>query len=273
MSKVAVIQLNSSSRVDENLKQSETLIAKASENGAQLVVLPEMFAIMGKTEKDKVDASEKYSDGPIQSWLAAVSKKYNIWIVSGTIPIKTNNPNKIRAACIIFDSNGNVAGRYDKIHLFDASLSNGEVYRESDTTEAGDKIVVIDTPFGKLGVAVCYDLRFPNLFEQLHHRGAEIIAVPAAFTAKTGESHWHLLTRARSIDTFSYILASNQVGTHANQRQTFGHSLIVDPWGHILTESTVNTPDILYADIDLSRIHHIRNSIPTQLHKKVFQLS
>lgn len=267
--KIAAIQLTSSQSVDENLQQVESMLCNAAATGAELIVLPEMFPIMGKTEKDKVAAAEKIGNGKIQSFLSALAKQYNIWIVGGTIPIIANDPNKIRAACLVYNDNGRLAARYDKIHLFDATLSNGERYYESETTEPGNDIVVVDTPFGKLGLAVCYDMRFPNLFEQLHHRGAEIIAIPAAFTAKTGAAHWHLLTRSRAIDTFSYVIASNQVGTHANQRQTYGRSLIVDPWGSVISELNEDKPGIIYADIDLAKIQMIRESIPTKIHRRI----
>jgi predicted amidohydrolase len=267
--KVAAIQLTSTHHVDENLKTAEALISEAASNGAQLIVLPEMFAIMGEIATDKVVVAEKYSDGKIQSFLSRCAKQYNAWIIGGTIPIQCNNKNKIRAACIVYNNNGDAVARYDKMHLFDVTVSATESYRESNTTEPGDSVVVIDTPVGKLGLAVCYDVRFPALFTQLMNRGAEIIALPSAFTIKTGQAHWHLLTRARAIDTFCYVIGSAQVGTHANGRQTYGHTLIVDPWGRITSEITEEKSGIVYTDIDLKKLHDIRNAIPIKNHQKI----
>src|SRR3990167_6504318 len=262
MKKIAAIQMSSSDNVDENLSQAEQLISKASSQGALLVVLPEMFAIMGKTPTDKVDVAEEYGNGKIQSFLSRCAKQYNVWIVGGTIPIQCNDKNKVRAACVVYNNNGDAVARYDKIHLFDVTVSETESYRESYTTEPGDSIVVIDTPVGKLGLAVCYDVRFPTLFTELMNRGAEIIALPSAFTVKTGQAHWHLLTRARAVDTFCYLIGSAQVGMHNNGRQTYGHTLIVEPWGNIASEITEQKLGIAYADIDLKKLYGIRNSIP-----------
>ncbi len=269
MSKIAAIQLNSTSHVDENLETTGKLISEAALSGAQLIILPEMFAIMGEKVTDKVSVAEKYGDGKIQSFLSDSAKKNNVWIVGGTIPIQCDDKNKVRAACIVYNNNGDAVARYDKIHLFDVTVSETESYRESDTTEPGDSIVVIDTPVGKLGLAVCYDVRFPALFAELMNRGAEIIALPSAFTVKTGQAHWHLLTRARAVDTFCYVIGSAQVGTHANGRQTYGHTLIVEPWGTIASEIAGTNPGIVYAEIDINKLHSIRKSIPVFYHRKI----
>lgn len=269
MSKIAAIQLSSTNNLNENLAITEKLISESASNGAQLIVLPEMFAIMGEKATDKVAVAEKYGDGKIQSFLSRCATQYNAWIVGGTIPIQCNDENKVRAACIVYNNNGDAVARYDKIHLFDVTVSETESYRESDTTEPGDSIVVIDTPVGKLGLAVCYDVRFPALFTELLNRGAEIIALPSAFTVKTGQAHWHLLTRARAVDTFCYVIGSAQVGTHANGRQTYGHTLIVEPWGTIVSEIAEPNPGVVYAEIDLNKLHSTRKSIPVFHHRKI----
>lgn len=260
--KVAAIQMCSSCDISKNLETVEKLISEASHSGAQLTVLPEMFPIMGRNPTDKIGVAEKYGDGKIQSFLSQCAKKYNMWIVGGTMPIQCENKNKVRAACIVYNNDGIVVARYDKIHLFDVTLSETESYRESDTTEAGNTVVVIDTPVGKLGLAVCYDIRFPSLFSELMNRGAEIIAIPSAFTVKTGEAHWELLTRSRAVDTFCYILASAQSGTHENGRQTYGNTIIVDPWGTVISKIAELGIGIAYTDIDLKKLHAIRNAIP-----------
>ena len=269
MKKIAAIQMSSSDNVDENLRQAEQLVSEASSHGAQLVVLPEMFAIMGKTQTDKVHVAEKYGNGKIQTFMSFCAKKYNIWIVGGTIPIQCQDKNRIRAACIVYDNNGKTVARYDKIHLFDVKLSETESYRESDTTEPGDSIVVIDSPVGKLGLVVCYDIRFSALFTEFMSRGVEIITIPAAFTVKTGEAHWKLLARARAVDTFSYVIGSAQSGTHANGRQTYGHTLIIDPWGTVTSEITDAGNAVAYTNIDLQLLREIRKSIPVLQHQRI----
>ena len=268
MKKIAAIQMSSSDNVDENLSQAEQLISKASSQGALLVVLPEMFAIMGKTPTDKVDVAEEYGNGKIQSFLSRCAKQYNIWIVGGTIPLQCEDKNKVRAACIVYDSTGKSVARYDKIHLFDAKLSETESFQESNTTEPGNSVVVIDSPVGKLGLVVCYDIRFPTLLTELMSRGVEVITIPAAFFVKTGEAHWKLLTRARAVDTFSYIIVSAQSGVHASGRKTYGHTLIVNPWGTVVSEIAEAGNAIAYADIDLKQLREIRKSIPVLQHKK-----
>lgn len=266
---IAAIQMCSSSNVDENLNTVEKLINEAVARHAKMVVLPEMFAVMGEKASDKVEVREVLGEGKIQRFLSAQARAHKIWIVGGTIPIACDHANKIRAACLVYNDQGERVGRYDKIHLFDVSLSEKETYKESETTEPGDQIIVIDTPFGKLGLAVCYDIRFPELFRQLFDKGAEMIALPAAFTVPTGEAHWELLARARAIETFSYIIGACQGGTHANGRQTFGNSLIIAPWGNITAKQNGIEEGIAYAEIDLDKVHEARRKIPVHAHRKV----
>lgn len=268
MSKVAAIQMSSTSSVDENLKTVALLIAEAAMNGAKLVVLPEMFAIMGKKAADAVNEKEVFGAGKIQDFLSAQAKRHQVWIVGGTIPVTSSHPNKFRAACLVYNSEGQVAARYDKAHLFDAVLSPTESYKESDTAEHGNELVIIPTPFGKLGIAVCYDLRFSEIFLEFFRQGVEIIAVPAAFVEKTGLAHWHLLLRARALENFSYVIGSNQCGTHASDRRTYGHSLVVGPWGEIIDEVTTTVNGIAYSDIDLTYLREKRKAIPVIEHMK-----
>lgn len=262
MNKIAAIQMCSSNDVDENLTLAEGLINQAAQAGAQMIVLPEMFAMMGEHATNKVDVKESFSQGRIQNFLAKIAKELNIWLVAGTIPITASVANKVRAACLVYDNQGKVVARYDKMHLFDVALSEQETYCESATTEPGDNCVVVDTPLGKLGLAVCYDIRFPLLFNQLVQQGAEIIAIPAAFTVRTGLAHWELLARSRAVDTFCYIIGACQSGMHKSGRQTYGHSLIVEPWGTVVAHSTVVGNDIVYADVDLVKVREARRMIP-----------
>lgn len=267
--KIAAIQMCSSHIVEENLAMAAHLIKEAATNQAQLIVLPEMFAIMGKKPTDKVEAKEDYGSGKIQDFLSNQAKMHQVWIVGGTIPVACENKNKVRAASIVYDCNGNVVARYDKIHLFDVTISETESYKESDTTEPGDEIVVVDTPVGKLGLTVCYDIRFPGLFTALMNRGAEIIAIPSAFTIKTGEAHWQLLSRSRAVENFCYIVGAAQGGTHSSGRQTYGHTLIVEPWGAVVQEIIDPSNAIAYASIDLKKLDEIRASIPVMQHQKI----
>lgn len=269
MPKVAAIQMCSSHIIDENLNTAALLIEEAVKNGAKLIVLPEMFPIMGKKPTDKVDAKENYGGGKIQTFLSIQARKFNVWIVGGTIPIACEDMKKIKAACIVYNNKGDAIARYDKIHLFDVNISETESYKESDTTEPGDDLIVIDTPVGKLGLSVCYDIRFSALYTYLLNQGAEIIAIPSAFTVKTGEAHWQLLARSRAVENFCYVIGACQGGLHSSGRQTYGHSLIIEPWGKIIEEITKPGNGIVYAEIDLKKLHQIRASIPINEHQKI----
>lgn len=270
MPKIAAIQMCSTHEVKANLETAKTLIAQAANNGAKLIVLPEMFAIMGQTSTDKIFVKEKFGAGEIQSFLSAQAKQHNVWILGGTIPIESGVEKKVRAASILYDDQGNVAARYDKIHLFDVELSSSETYKESDTTEPGNELVVVDTPVGKLGIGVCYDVRFPEMFRYLFNQGAEIIALPSAFTVKTGEAHWELLTRSRAVENFCYVIGAAQGGMHTNGRKTYGNSLIIDPWGSVIAKNEGINPGVVYGDIDLEELYKIRKSIPVDTHQKIF---
>ena len=270
MSKCAAIQMASSPSVRANLLEADKLIAEAANAGAKLVALPENFAIMGMDEFDKVKQKEALGVGVIQDFLSHTAKKYGVWIVAGTIPIAAEDETKIRAACLIYNDVGVCVARYDKIHLFDVCLpETGENYLESTAIEAGDKPLVIDTPFGKLGIAICYDLRFPELFRDMSDAGVEIVVVPAAFTAETGAAHWEVLLRARAIENLCYIIAPAQGGFHRNGRKTYGHSMIVDPWGIVL-DCYKTGGGFVSAEIDLERIEKIRSTFPVLKHRRFF---
>ncbi len=270
MTKCAAIQMASSPSVRANLLEADKLIGEAAKAGAKLVALPENFAIMGMNEFDKVKQKEALGVGIIQDFLTNTAKKYAVWIVAGTIPIATVDENKIRAACLIYNDLGKCVARYDKIHLFDVRLpETGDEYLESTAIEAGDNPLVINTPFGKLGIAICYDLRFPELFRDMSDAGVEIVVVPAAFTAETGAAHWEVLLRARAIENLCYIIAPAQGGFHLNGRKTYGHSMIVDPWGIVL-DCYKTGGGFVSAEIDLERIEKIRSTFPVLKHRRFF---
>ncbi len=268
MTLCAAIQMASSPNVGTNLLDAEKLIAKACQGGAKLVALPENFAIMGMNEFDKLAHKETEGSGVIQNFLANCARKYKVWVIGGTIPLLAMDKTKIRAACLVFNDNGEQVARYDKAHLFDVCVpETGEKYFESNSIEAGHHPLVIDSPFGKIGLGICYDLRFPEFFRYLVEQGAEIFITPAAFTAKTGEAHWSVLLRARAIENLCYVIAPNQGGVHANGRQTYGHSMIVDPWGKILDCHDVGS-GMACADIDLTQLHKTRANFPVLNHKR-----
>jgi len=270
MSKCAAIQMASSPNISSNLIETERLIAEAVEAGAKLVALPENFALMGQTEFDKIVQKEQDGSGPIQNFLATTAKKYAVWIIAGTMPIAdTSDENKVLAACLIYNELGERVARYDKIHLFDVHVpGTEEVYRESDSITKGSVPLVIDSPFGKLGIAVCYDLRFPELFRSMQEQGMEVLIIPSAFTEKTGAAHWELLLRARAVENLCYVIAPNQGGFHVNGRQTYGHSMIIDPWGTVLDCKKTNAGFVV-AKIDLMRLHKTRESFPVLQHRQI----
>ena len=269
VNRVAAIQMASGPNVNANLLEADRLIAQAVDAGAKLIVLPENFALMGMDEYDKVKNREADGKGVIQEFLAEQASRHGIWLVGGAIPLAGHEADKVNAACLVFDDKGERVARYDKIHLFDVTLPEiSENYTESETIEPGQEVVVIDTPFGKLGLAVCYDLRFPELFRQMLQEGVEIIALPSSFTAITGKAHWETLVRARAIENLSYVIASAQGGYHANGRETYGHSMIVDPWGLMLDHLSQGS-GVVVANIDLERLRDIRRSFPALEHRKI----
>lgn len=269
VNRVAAIQMASGPNVSANMLEADRLISKAVEAGAGLVVLPENFAIMGMSEYDKVKIREADGKGPIQDFLADQARRHGIWLVGGAIPLAGHDPDKVNAASLVFNDKGERVARYDKIHLFDVTISElGENYTESETIEPGNRVVVIDTPFGRLGLAVCYDLRFPELFRQMLQEGVEIIALPSAFTAITGKAHWETLVRSRAIENLCYVIASAQGGYHANGRETYGDSMIVDPWGVVL-DRLHHGSGVVIADIDLERLRDIRRNFPVLEHRKI----
>lgn len=257
---IAAIQMCSSDDINENLDTAAHLINEAASNGAELVVLPEMFATMN--DAVKVLVKEPMGKGKIQDFLSHQAEHHHIWLVGGTIPIACMNSNKFAAACLVYDEHGKNVARYDKIHMFDVQLSETEVYKESALIEPGTETVVIDSPIGKLGLAVCYDVRFPDQFKSLVKKGAEIVALPSAFTMKTGNAHWELLMRSRAIDNFVYMMGACQGGTHTNGRQTYGNSMIVEPWGKVIARKIEDGIGVIYASIDINKVYEARKTIP-----------
>jgi nitrilase len=265
--RIAAIQMASGPKVEANLLEVERLVNLAVASGAQLVLLPESFAFMGKTDEAQLEIAEEDGQGPIQDFLAQLAKRLRVWIVSGTLPMRTKGK-RVRAACLVFDDQGQRQARYDKIHLFDVDLlENDEHYRESAVFEPGREVVTLDTPFGRLGLAVCYDLRFPELFRRLMaEQPVDILCLPAAFTAYTGKAHWEVLLRARAIENLSYLVAAAQGGFHLSGRETYGHSMLIDPWGQIMAEAQSGS-GVVTADIDLDYLRATRRHFPALDHR------
>ncbi len=266
--RVAAIQMASGAQVSANLQEAGRLIHEAAEQGARLVVLPENFALMGQHEHDKLAAQEAEGEGPIQAFLAQQAKRHKLWIVGGTIPLASDDPKRVRASCLVYNAEGQVVVRYDKIHLFDVDTGNNERYEESQTIEAGQQAVVFDSPFGRIGLAICYDLRFPELFRYLLDKGAQVFCIPSAFTEITGKAHWDMLNRVRAIENLSYVIAADQGGYHVNGRKTYGDSLIVDPWGTVLNRLAQGS-GVVIADIDTEHQAQLRQRFPTIKHRKL----
>ena len=261
--RIAAVQMISGPRVADNLATAGRLIDEAVRQGAQLVALPEYFPIIGAADADRVKAREDFGAGTIQSWLAETAQRHGIWIFAGSIPLTASSPDKMRNASLVFNPAGECVARYDKIHLFGFARGS-EKYDEAAFIEAGSQPVAVDTPFGRVALSSCYDLRFPELFRSLG--AVDLILMPAAFTDTTGRAHWEILLRARAIENQCYLLAVGQGGRHENGRRTHGNSMIVDPWGEIL-DRKMTGPGIAIADLDHARIAEIRESLPALAHR------
>ncbi len=268
MLRLATIQMCSTADVENNLRQAAEFLERAAEDGADFALLPEYFPIISDDETDKLQLQEKFGEGPLQTFLSNKASELGMWIAGGTIPIRTNIDNKVASSCLLYSPEGNCTARYDKMHLFDVCVDSKEreSYKESRTITPGREVVVADTPFAKLGLSICYDLRFPELYREMVAEGAKIITVPSAFTFSTGKRHWQMLLSARAVENLCFVIASNQCGNNTDNRRTWGHSMIIDPWGDILC-SMEHEPGVACADIDLSRLEELRHSFPALEHR------
>jgi predicted amidohydrolase len=256
--RIAAIQMVSGPEVAPNLAAAERLIAAAAAAGAQLAALPENFYLIGRHETDKVAVREPDGNGPIQAFLSSTAKKHRLWIVGGTAPISTDDDKRIRGACLVYDDSGNRVGRYDKMHLFRFNGGGKENYDETRTLQPGTRALALASPFGRLALSVCYDVRFPELYRGLGE--FDVMFVPSAFTVPTGAAHWDTLLRARAIENKAYVVAPAQGGIHPGGRRTWGHTMIVDPWGEILA-SRDEDEGVVLAEIDLERVREVRRRL------------
>ena len=261
--KLAAVQMISGPAVAPNLATAGRLIAAAAAAGAQLVALPEYFPLIGAGDADRLAAREREGAGPIQEFLAEAARKHKLWLVGGSIPLFADDPGKLRNSCLVFDPDGRRVARYDKIHLF-GFRKGAESYDEAATIERGNAPVAFDCPLGRVGLAICYDLRFPELFRTLGP--LDLVVLPAAFTETTGRAHWEMLLRARAVENQCYLLAAAQGGLHPTGRMTHGNSMIVDPWGEVIARMDKGE-GIVVADLDPQRISEIRASLPALKHR------
>lgn len=260
---IAAIQMTAGPKVFANLKEAARLIDIAASKGARLVALPEYFCIMGMKDADKVAVREEAGSGPIQEFLSGTAKRYGIWLVGGSVPLVSSKPDKVRNSCLVYDNSGKQVARYDKMHLFNLVLGK-ERYAEEKTIEAGNEVVTLESPFGRIGLSICYDLRFPELYRSMGK--VDVIFAPSAFTATTGKAHWETLIRARAIENLAYMIAPAQSGHHINGRETYGNSMIVDPWGVVL-DRLPHGSGVVLANINHGYQTSVRNSLPALKHR------
>lgn len=267
--RAAAIQMNSRDDVAGNLDSASKLLERAAEAGGQLAVLPENFAGMGDHDSYRVGIAERDGAGPIQEFLSTVASRTGMWIVGGTIPLHSDDPQRPYASSLVFDGDGNCVARYDKCHLFDVAIpGSDENYRESAYTMPGRGPLFLDTPWGGLAVAVCYDLRFPEMFRVQTDGRIDILAIPAAFTFATGQAHWEILLRARAIENLCYVVAAAQSGLHPGDRRTWGHSMIVGPWGQKL-KTLEGTAAVICGDLDVEALNSVREKFPVLTHRRL----
>ncbi len=261
--RVAAIQMASGPQVKANLEEATRLVALAASSGARIVVLPEYFALMGLRDTDKVEAMEAEGEGTIQQWMSETAAKHRLWLIGAGVPIASGTPGKVRNSCLVYDKTGARVARYDKIHLFSLSLG-ADQFNEARTIEAGDTVKVVETPYGRVGLSICYDLRFPELFRAMGD--VDMIVIPSAFTATTGKAHWETLIRARAIESLAYVIAPAQGGYHVNGRETHGDSMIVDPWGVVL-DRLPRGSGVVVAGINPQYQQTLRKSLPALSHR------
>ncbi len=274
MTRVAALQMVSSADVAANLKIARRLAERAAADGARLVLLPENFALLSTRALYAAGVAERTAQGPMRSFSSQLASELGLWVIAGSIPVAMRPDGalldkRVRAVCFAYDERGVEVARYDKVHLFDVDVDDqyGR-YRESDVIEPGAEVCVVDTPCGRIGLSICYDLRFPELYRALLDRGAEVFVVPSAFTAATGAVHWQALLRARAIENLCYVVAADQGGVHSATRVSWGHSMIIDPWGKVVAEHPQGEA-VVAADVDLEYLHKLRRQMPVASHRRL----
>ena len=268
--KIAALQMVSTPNVGRNLAAAVEGIAEAAAAGARLVALPEYFCLLGRSDRDKLGVAETDGHGPIQDCLASAAQRHGLWLIGGTLPLRASDidpPDKVRNSCCVYAPDGTRAARYDKIHLF--AFDNGsERFDEGRTLQAGDAPLAFDAEGWRIGLSICYDLRFPELYRALMRPPCDLIVVPSAFTYTTGQAHWELLLRARAVENQCYVLAPAQGGVHENGRRTWGHSLLIDPWGEVLA-CRAEGPGLVMGEMHAGRLNEVRRQLPALSHRKL----
>lgn len=269
MTRVAVIQMVSGNNLENNLEEASDLIHQAASQHAEFVLLPEYFPIISDNEHDKVKLCEPFGNGPLQEFLSSQSRAHHIWLMGGTIPLQSEDLDRVYNSCLLFNPNGDITARYEKTHLFDVNVNDreNEYYNESNTIKAGDKVVTVTTPFAQIGMSICYDLRFPELYRKMLEEKINLITVPSAFTFSTGKRHWETLLKARAVENLCFVMAANQGGKNTKRRTTWGHSMIINPWGDILA-CIEDDRGIAIADLDFMEQAKLRKSFPALNHRK-----
>ncbi|TVP57360.1 MAG: carbon-nitrogen hydrolase family protein [Halomonadaceae bacterium] len=273
---IALLQMVSTNDLESNLQQAAGLVRQAAEQGAGLALLPENFAYYGGGQTRALGEAESVPDGgPIQAFLAQQSREHKLWLVAGSLPL-AHRPDgqpvaggRVRPSCLVYDAQGQCQARYDKLHLFDATIADQQArYLESELFEPGEYPVTVDSPVGRLGLSICYDLRFAALYKALRGLGAQCLLVPSAFTYLTGQAHWEALLRARAIENQCWVLATNQGGWHNHRRRTWGHSMVVNPWGEVVAQATEDGPQVVLADMDMGILERVRREMPVWEHRR-----
>ena len=267
MTRIALLQMTAGIDPEENAAVVAEAVTEAALGGAKILFTPEMTGLL---DRDRTRAAQHIvpeTDNPVLAAARTTADIHGIWVAIGSLALKGDGEKWVNRSLLIDDS-GRIVARYDKIHMFDVDLATGESWRESNAYTPGKKVVAADSPVGKLGLSICYDLRFPALFEALGRKLCDAIAVPAAFTAPTGKAHWHILQRARAIEASAYVIAAAQVGKHADGRETYGHSLVVDPWGDIVLDMGGSDTGIAFAEIDPARIAEVRSQLPSLANRR-----
>ena len=264
---IAAIQTSSGDDIHANLNTCAGLLSRAVDDGARVCVLPECFGFMQRSRAQLFEHAEEFGNGPIQDFLAHTAAELDAWIVAGSLPLQSPSADKVFNTLLVYNPNGEVVARYDKIFLFDVELSTSERYFESDYTAPGSSVLTVQSPVGCIGLSICYDLRFPELYRALANQGAEILVVPSAFAVTTGADHWLPLLTARAIENTCYVVAPAQVGMHNGKRRTWGHTLIIDPWGRIVSE-LVDGQGVITGRIDRDRLAEVRASLPSLRHRR-----
>lgn len=269
--RAALVQMRSGREVGPNLDAAVSAIRQAAEGGAEFVQTPENTSLMELSSKRLFANAEPEEGNPAVEGFAALAAELGIWLHTGSIAIRVSDT-KVANRAFLFGPDGKIVARYNKIHMFDVDLPGGESYRESKNYKPGEEAVLANLPWGRIGITTCYDLRFPALYRALAKAGADFLTVPSAFTRQTGEAHWHVLLRARAIETGCFVFAAAQGGDHENGRSTYGHSLIVSPWGEVIAEAGID-PEVVFADIDVSQVADARARIPSLQHDRPFEIA